>query len=105
MEILGYISSIFMGISLGLIGGGGSILTLPILVYLFALPPVVATGDTLFIVGITALFGGIQAIRKGLVDFKAGLIFAGPSLSLAEKHVKITFLNLKSLCHMAYKYT
>ncbi len=79
MEILGYISSIFMGISLGLIGGGGSILTLPILVYLFGLPPMVATGYSLFIVGITALFGGLQAIQKGLVDFKTGLLFAVPS--------------------------
>ncbi len=79
MEILGYIASIFMGISLGLIGGGGSILTVPILVYLFSLSPVVATGYSLFIVGLTALFGGFGYIKQGLVDFKTGAIFAGPS--------------------------
>ncbi|HYX33833.1 MAG TPA: sulfite exporter TauE/SafE family protein [Oligoflexus sp.] len=79
MEVIGYLSSILMGLSLGLIGGGGSILTVPILVYLFALPPVVATGYSLFIVGLTALFGGINFMRQKQVDFKTGLIFAVPS--------------------------
>jgi uncharacterized membrane protein YfcA len=79
MEVLGYVASILMGLSLGMIGGGGSILTVPILVYLFALQPVVATGYSLFIVGLAALFGGINLMRHGQVDFKTGLIFAGPS--------------------------
>lgn len=79
MEVLGYLASVLMGLSLGLIGGGGSILTVPILVYLFSLQPVVATGYSLFIVGLTALFGGINFMRQGQVDFKTGLIFAGPS--------------------------
>jgi len=79
MEVMGYIASILMGLSLGLIGGGGSILTVPILVFLFSLTPVVATGYSLFIVGLTALFGGISFMRQGQVDFKTGLIFAGPS--------------------------
>jgi uncharacterized membrane protein YfcA len=43
MEILGYIASLFIGLSLGLIGGGGSILTVPVLVYLFGVDPVLAT--------------------------------------------------------------
>lgn len=79
MEVVGYLASVLMGLSLGLIGGGGSILTVPILVYLFSLQPVVATGYSLFIVGLTALFGGINFMRQGQVDFKTGLIFAGPS--------------------------
>lgn len=79
MEIIGYLSSILMGVSLGLIGGGGSILTVPILVYLFKIDPILATAYSLFIVGLTALFGGVQAYLKGQVDLKRGLIFAGPS--------------------------
>ncbi len=47
-------ASFVMGITLGLMGGGGSILTVPIMVYLFGLPPTVATGKSLFVVGLTA---------------------------------------------------
>jgi len=80
MEILGYIASFFMGITLGLMGGGGSILTVPIMVYLFGLSPTVATGHSLFVVGLTALAGSAMYIRKGEVDFKTGLSFAIPSV-------------------------
>lgn len=79
MEIIGYLASIFMGVSLGMIGGGGSILTVPILVYLFAINPVLATAYSLFIVGLTALVGGISYLKKGEVDLKTGFIFAVPS--------------------------
>lgn len=57
MEIFGYIASVFIGISLGLIVGGGSILTVPVLVYLFGVNPVLATAYSLFIVGATSLVG------------------------------------------------
>ncbi|NNM55525.1 MAG: TSUP family transporter, partial [Spirochaetales bacterium] len=57
MIILGYIFSLLIGVSLGLIGAGGSILTVPVLVYLMAIPPVLATAYSLFIVGTTALVG------------------------------------------------
>lgn len=79
MEIYGYLASIFMGLSLGMIGGGGSILTVPILVYLFAINPILATAYSLFIVGLTALVGGGFYLKKGEVDLKTGLIFAVPS--------------------------
>jgi uncharacterized membrane protein YfcA len=79
MEILGYVASVFMGLSLGMIGGGGSILTVPILVYLFAISPVLSTAYSLFIVGSTALVGGILYFVKGQVDLKTGFIFAVPS--------------------------
>ncbi|MDZ4083145.1 MAG: sulfite exporter TauE/SafE family protein [Bdellovibrionales bacterium] len=79
MELLGYIASIFMGLSLGMIGGGGSILTVPILVYLFGINPILATAYSLFIVGLTALFGGVGYLKKGEVDLKTGFIFAVPS--------------------------
>lgn len=79
MEIVGYIASIFMGVSLGMIGGGGSILTVPILVYLFGTNPVTATTYSLFTVGFTALVGGLSYLKKGEVDLKTGFIFAVPS--------------------------
>jgi len=78
-EIFGYLASVVMGLSLGMIGGGGSILTVPILVYLFGINPVLATAYSLFIVGLTALFGGLSYFLKGEVDLKTGFIFAVPS--------------------------
>ncbi len=79
MELIGYLASIVMGLSLGMIGGGGSILTVPILVYLFGINPILATAYSLFIVGLTALIGGISYFKKGEVDLKTGFIFAVPS--------------------------
>lgn len=79
MELIGYISAILMGLTLGMIGGGGSILTVPILVYLFKIPPVTATAYSLFIVGLTALVGGVSYLRKKEVDLKTGFIFGVPS--------------------------
>ncbi len=79
METLGYAASVLMGLSLGMIGGGGSILTVPILVYLFAVNPVLATAYSLFIVGLTALVGGLSYLQKGEVDLKTGFLFAVPS--------------------------
>ena len=79
MEILGYVGALFIGLVLGLTGGGGSILTVPILVYLMSVSPVTATAYSLFIVGTTSTFGAIQNYRKNLVDLKNGFIFAIPS--------------------------
>lgn len=80
MDLIGFAASFIMGITLGLMGGGGSILTVPILVYLFALTPTVAAGYSLFIVGITALIGSAMALRKKEIDFPVGLAFAIPSI-------------------------
>ncbi len=80
MEILGYILAALVGISLGLIGSGGSILTVPILVYIMGVEPVLATAYSLFIVGSTALVGGIQAAIQKKVDFKTVVIFGLPSI-------------------------
>ena len=78
-QILGYSAAIFVGFILGLIGGGGSILTVPILVYLLGFNPIVATAYSLFIVGSSSLVGTVQKYRKHLVDIKTGLIFSFPS--------------------------
>lgn len=79
MEVLGFIGALLIGLVLGLTGGGGSILTVPILVYLLAIQPVTAMAYSLFIVGITSGFGAFQNYKKGLVDFKNGFLFAIPS--------------------------
>ena len=79
-QIIGYVLAIIVGISLGLIGSGGSILTVPILVYIMAVNPILATAYSLFIVGSTALVGGIQSALLKKVDFKTVLIFGIPSI-------------------------
>lgn len=81
MEILGYVLAVIVGISLGLIGSGGSILTVPILVYIMGVNPVLATAYSLFIVGSTALVGGVQNAFQKRVDFKTVLIFGIPSIA------------------------
>jgi uncharacterized protein len=80
MEIIGYIASIAIGVALGLIGGGGSILTVPVLVYLFYIDPVAATAYSLFIVGLTSAVGSFTYFRKGLVNMKTAVIFGIPSI-------------------------
>jgi uncharacterized protein len=81
MEIFGYIASLVIGISLGLIGGGGSILTVPVLVYLFGIEPVLATSYSLFIVGSTSLIGALPKYKQGFVNLKTALIFGVPSIA------------------------
>jgi uncharacterized membrane protein YfcA len=81
MEILGYIAALFIGISLGLIGGGGSILTVPVLVYLFGINPVLSTSYSLFVVGSTSLVGAFSNYLKGLVRIKTALLFGISSIT------------------------
>jgi uncharacterized membrane protein YfcA len=80
MESIGYLASILIGVSLGLIGGGGSILTVPVLVYLFAQAPVEATLYSLFVVGLSSAVGATTYWRSGLVNVKMALAFAIPSI-------------------------
>lgn len=80
MEIIGYIVSVFIGFLLGLLGGGGSILSIPILVYLFNIEPVLASAYSLFIVGATSLAGAIPKYRDHLVNIKTGILFGIPSI-------------------------
>lgn len=80
MEIFGYIASVFIGISLGLLGGGGSILTVPVLVYLFGIDVFLATEYSLFIVGVSSLVGSFSYFKQGLVNIRSVLIFGIPSV-------------------------
>ncbi|GCD78545.1 UPF0721 transmembrane protein [Thermaurantimonas aggregans] len=80
MEILGYIASILIGVSLGLIGGGGSILTVPVLVYLLYVEPVAATAYSLFIVGLTSAIGSYTYFKNQLVNVRTAIVFGIPSI-------------------------
>jgi hypothetical protein len=76
IELLGFFGALIIGIVLGLIGGGGSILTVPVLVYLLAEDPVTATAYSLFVVGTASLLGAVRNMQKGLVDIKTAVVFA-----------------------------
>lgn len=78
--IIAYGLFLLIGLILGLIGGGGSILSVPVLVYLFHYPAEIATGYSLFIVGLTSLIGGFAFIKRGDISFESLLQFAVPSL-------------------------
>ncbi|MEK9726790.1 MAG: sulfite exporter TauE/SafE family protein [Candidatus Margulisiibacteriota bacterium] len=74
---MGFVAAVFMGMVLGAIGGGGSILTVPILVYLFSIPATLATAYSLFVVGVTSLVSAIQYRHE--LNYKLALLFAIPS--------------------------
>lgn len=80
MLLLGYSLAILIGLSLGLIGSGGSILNLPILVYLMSVPATEATLYSLMIVGTTALYSLTAYVKNKLVNLQTGLVFGIPSL-------------------------
>lgn len=81
MEIgIGYIGALIIGVLLGTIGGGGSILTVPVLVYLFGVMPATATAYSLFIVGVSSVIGSFHYFKQGLVNLKTAAVFGVPSL-------------------------
>ncbi len=80
MEILGYLGALIVGLTLGLLGAGGSILTVPVLYYLFHIDAELSTAYSLFIVGLTALIGAIPNMVKGSISYKTVIVFSFPSL-------------------------
>ncbi|HYG17527.1 MAG TPA: sulfite exporter TauE/SafE family protein [Ohtaekwangia sp.] len=80
MEFIGYIASVCIGLILGILGSGGSILSIPILVYLFHIDVVMASAYSLFIVGATSLAGSIPKYREQVVNLRTGLLFGIPSI-------------------------
>jgi uncharacterized membrane protein YfcA len=80
LELLGYAASLVMGLALGLTGGGGSILTIPILVYLFGVGAVQATTYSLGLVGLVALWGAWGAFRSGELHLSRALFFGIPGV-------------------------
>lgn len=75
--------SLFIGLSLGLLGGGGSILTVPILVYVLEVPAKQAIATSFMVVGLTSFFAMLQHARKGTVRWRTGLTFGGAAMTLA----------------------
>lgn len=80
LQYIGYIVTVLVGVTLGMMGSGGSILTVPNLVYLFGLNPVQATSYSLFIIGITSIIGSIPKIKNKLVNYRIAIIFGIPSM-------------------------
>lgn len=79
-QILGYILAVFVGMILGMLGSGGSILSVPILVYVMGIEPTLATAYSLFVIGTTSLVGGIQKAKQKLVDFQKVVLFGIPAV-------------------------
>jgi len=80
MEILGYIGALIVGLTLSLLGAGGSILTVPILYYLFHIDAELSSAYSLFIVGLTALIGAIPNMMKKTISYRTVVVFSIPSL-------------------------
>ena len=97
MEVLGFIMAALIGISLGLIGGGGSILTVPILVYVMGLNPILATSYSLFIVGSTSMVGAVNNYRNGFVNIKTALLFGLSSITTVFITRKIIMPSIPSV--------
>jgi len=80
MVILGYVLAVLIGVSLGLLGGGGSVLALPVLVYVVGIDPKPAIAMTLVIVGTVSLLGAIPHWQKGNLDWSKALIFGSSTM-------------------------
>ncbi|MCO5247822.1 MAG: sulfite exporter TauE/SafE family protein [Chitinophagales bacterium] len=78
--IIGYILSFLTGAVINLLGGGGSIMTVPILVYLFKVDPYLATSYSMFLVGISSWLATIDNAKKKMIIYKLAIVFAIPDL-------------------------
>lgn len=81
LEVLGYIGAFFVGLVLGLTGSGGSIITVPVMVYLLSVNPVTATAYSLFVVGVSSSIGAFQNYKRQLVNIRIAVVFAIPSFT------------------------
>ncbi|WP_338407784.1 sulfite exporter TauE/SafE family protein [uncultured Flavobacterium sp.] len=79
-NIIGYILAVFVGMTLGMLGSGGSILSVPILVYMMGIEPALATAYSLFVIGTTSLIGGVHKAKQKLVDFNKVILFGIPAV-------------------------
>jgi len=74
LEYIGYFGAFLTGIVIGLFGGGGSILAVPIFVYLFRINPILATSYSMFVVGFSAAIGTLINIKKSLIEYKTAFM-------------------------------
>jgi len=79
-QLIGYVLAVLVGVILGMLGSGGSILSVPILVYVMGIEPSIATAYSLFIIGTTSFVGGIHKAKQQLVDFKKVFLFGLPAV-------------------------
>nr|WP_242203508.1 sulfite exporter TauE/SafE family protein [Aestuariivivens insulae] len=79
IEVLGYIGALIVGVTLGLIGGGGSIISIPILTYMFHINPITTTAYSLFVIGTSSSIGTLNNWKKGLIDYRIAIVFAIPA--------------------------
>jgi uncharacterized membrane protein YfcA len=79
-QLIGCILAVFVGMTLGMLGSGGSILSVPILVYVMGIEPTLATAYSLFVIGTTSLVGGIHKAKQKLVDFYKVVLFGVPAI-------------------------
>ena len=79
-QTIGYVLAAFVGLILGMLGSGGSILSVPILVYVMGIEPILATAYSLFIIGTTSLVGGIHKAQQQLVDFNKVFLLGIPAV-------------------------
>ncbi|MHA4896098.1 sulfite exporter TauE/SafE family protein [Pedobacter sp. PWIIR3] len=94
MVIVGFVACALIGISLGLIGAGGSILMVPVLVFLFHMPPLIASSYSLFVVGATSMFSAAGKFHKGDVLLGSALAFGITSMAavLTVRHFIIPLI-------------
>jgi len=100
LEITGYIGAFFVGFVLGLLGGGGSILALPVMVYLFHVKAELATAYSLFIIGSASLIGTFQNVRNRLVQPKTALLFSIPAVIAVTFSRKVLLPGLPAKIHI-----
>ena len=79
IQLFGYLGALLVGIVLGLVGSGGSLMAIPIFTYLFQISPVTTTAYSLFVVGTSASIGTLRNWNKGLIDFRIAIVFAIPA--------------------------
>lgn len=92
MLLLGLLISVGIGVSLGLIGGGGSVIAVPVLVYVLGVDPHQAIGMSLAVVGMVSFIGMLAYARKGTVDGKTGVVFGGAGVLGAFMGSQLTYL-------------
>ena len=81
MNIFIVLGAVLIGLSLGLLGSGGSIITVPLLIYVAGEPAKLAIAESLFIVGCISAFGSMSYIKRGLVSWKFVMLFGLPSMA------------------------
>lgn len=100
LEIIGYSAAFFVGFVLGLLGGGGSILALPVMVYFFHIKAELATAYSLFIIGTASLIGTFKNVRNRLIDPKTALLFSIPAVVTVAISRRMLLPNLPSTIHI-----